>query len=92
MFIFMVGTPYSLCGYHFYLLHVDHASYGQRSKNPCPQVMSLKAFSYVISSGLGCNPLTCTQGFDKVLLNRQPGPSYYARDFKDACLHICAHA
>lgn len=72
----VISLYFPLCGYYFYLLHVDEGSYEQRSKNPCPHVRSLKAFSYVISSGLGCNPLNCTQGFDKILLKRQPGPSY----------------
>lgn len=44
-----------------------------------------------VSNCLCHNPLHYTQVFSKVLLNRQPGPSFYVGKFRDWPGHLCPY-
>ena len=45
---------------------------------------------FMCFNGLCHNPLHDTSGFNKVLLNRQPGPSYHVGNIRTG-LHICSY-
>lgn len=46
--------------------------------------------NFMCFNGLCRNPLHDTSGFNKVLLNRQPGPSYHVGNVGTG-LHICSY-